>query len=158
MISRTLHRYIVSNDAILSGEPIIEGTRTPVRSVVEKWRLGIQSEEIPNHLPHLSPAQVFDALSYYLDHQAEIDEYIERNHVPDDLIGRTFNVCGGEPCIRKTRIPVWLLVQLRKLGMSDPDILIAYPSLFPSDLLNAWSYYRANQAEIDRQIVENEEA
>ncbi|MEH2292124.1 DUF433 domain-containing protein [Nostoc sp.] len=43
-------------------------------------------EEILNHLPHLTLAQVFDALSFYLDHQAEINEYIERNRVPDELI------------------------------------------------------------------------
>ena len=123
MIRRTLHRYIVNNDNILSGEPIIEGTRTPVRSIVENWRMGIPPEEIPSHLPHLSIAQVFDALSYFYDNQAEITEYIERNHVPEELIGRTFNVCGGEPCIRKTRIPVWLLVQCRNLGMSDAELL-----------------------------------
>jgi uncharacterized protein (DUF433 family) len=43
-------------------------------------------EEIPQHLPHLTLAQVFDALSYCSDHQAEINEYIERNRIPDELI------------------------------------------------------------------------
>ncbi len=86
MVTMTRHRYIVSNDKILSGEPIIEGTRTPVRSIVENWRMGLQPEEIPRHLPHLTLAQVFDALSYYSDHQPEIDEYIERNRVPDELV------------------------------------------------------------------------
>ncbi len=43
-------------------------------------------EEILHHLPHLTLAQVFDALSFYLDHQTEINEYIERNQVPDDLV------------------------------------------------------------------------
>lgn len=50
--------------AILGGEPIIGGTRTPVRAVVELWRMAISPEQIPDHLPHLTPAQVFDALSY----------------------------------------------------------------------------------------------
>ncbi|MBP7962563.1 MAG: DUF433 domain-containing protein [Caldilineaceae bacterium] len=86
MVTMTRHRYIVSNDKILSGEPIIEGTRTPVRSIVENWRMGLQPEAIPRHLPHLTLAQVFDALSYYSDHQHEIDEYIERNRVPDELV------------------------------------------------------------------------
>jgi uncharacterized protein (DUF433 family) len=80
------HRYIVSEPDILSGEPIIEGTRTPVRAIVEMWRQGMRPEEIPFHLPYLSMAQVFDALSYYSDHQAEINEYIVRNYIPDDLI------------------------------------------------------------------------
>ena len=38
------------------------------------------------HLPHLHLAQVFDALSYYSDHQAEINRYIELNHVPAHLV------------------------------------------------------------------------
>jgi uncharacterized protein (DUF433 family) len=86
MIHRTDHPYILTEDGILSGEPIIAGTRTPVRAVVELWRMGITPELIPTHLPHLTLAQVFDALSYYSDHQAEINQYIERNRVPDDLV------------------------------------------------------------------------
>jgi uncharacterized protein (DUF433 family) len=86
MVSQTHTRYITRHPDILSGEPIIEGTRTPVRAIVENWRLGLRPEEIPLHLPHLSLAQVFDALSFYLDNQTEINEYIERNHVPDNLV------------------------------------------------------------------------
>ena len=86
MASKTDHKYIVKDEAILSGEPIIKGTRTPVRAVVEMWRLGYQPEEIPNGLPHLSQAVVFDALSYYCDHRDEINGHIERNRVPEDLV------------------------------------------------------------------------
>ena len=62
------------------------GTRTPVRAIVELWRLGVAPDEIPSHLPHLTLAQVFDALSYYADHQSEIHGYIEQNRVPDDVV------------------------------------------------------------------------
>jgi uncharacterized protein (DUF433 family) len=82
----TEHLYIVRNPQILSGEPIIKGTRTPVRAIVENWRMGIAPEEIPTHLPHLTLAQVFDALSYFSDHQQEILDHIERNRIPDELI------------------------------------------------------------------------
>jgi uncharacterized protein (DUF433 family) len=82
----TGHFYIIRDEQILGGEPIIKGTRTPVRAIAEIWRLGTMPEEIPQHLPHLTLAQVFDALSYYSDHQAEISEYIEHNRVPDELI------------------------------------------------------------------------
>lgn len=82
----TDHRYIVRDEAILGGEPIVVATRTPVRAIVELWRLGVAPEEVPTHLPHLTLAQVFDALSYYADHQAEIQQYIERNRVPDDVV------------------------------------------------------------------------
>ena len=86
MVTKTEHLYIVKDKLILNGEPIIAGTRTPVRAVVELWRLGYAPEEIPRELPHLTPAAVFDALSYYSDHQDEINTYIERNRVPDDLM------------------------------------------------------------------------
>ena len=85
MTTSTEHHYIVRNDDILGGEPIIVGTRVPVRAIVELWRLGIAPEEISTHLSHLTLAQVFDALSYYADHQAEIQQYRDRNHVPDDI-------------------------------------------------------------------------
>ncbi len=85
MVTRTEHHYIVRDDAILGGEPIISGSRTPVSAVVEFWRLGSSPEEIPGQLPHLTLAAVFDALSYYSDHQAEVDGHIARNRVPDSL-------------------------------------------------------------------------
>ena len=43
-------------------------------------------EEIPTHYPHLTLAQVFDALSFYQDNMAEVNDYIERNRVPEDLV------------------------------------------------------------------------
>lgn len=86
MVQATGHFYIVRDETILGGEPIISGTRTPVRAIVESWRMGITPEEIPNGLPHLTLAQVFDALSYYLDNQSEINGYIERNRIPEELI------------------------------------------------------------------------
>ena len=67
-------------------------------------------------------------------------------------------ICGGEPCIVRTRIPVWLLEQARRLGASEAEILKSYPSLTAGDLVNAWAYVNAHRAEIERQILENEEA
>ena len=86
MTTATEHLYIVTDDRILGGEPIIKGTRTPIRAIVEIYRLGTSPEEIPSRLPHLTLAQFFDALSYYNDHSDEINTYIERNRIPDDRI------------------------------------------------------------------------
>jgi uncharacterized protein (DUF433 family) len=86
MVQVTEHLYIIRDDRILKGEPIIKGTRIPVRAIVETWRMGTAPEEIPRGMPHLTLAQVFDALSYYSDHQDEINDYIERNRIPDELI------------------------------------------------------------------------
>ena len=67
-------------------------------------------------------------------------------------------VCGGEPCIVRTRVPVWLLVQARRVGTSEADLLKSYPSLTAEELANAWAYARAHVTEIDRQIADNEAA
>ena len=86
MVQATEYLYIVRDEQILCGEPIIKGTRTPVRAIVETWRMGVAPEEIPKGMPYLTLAQVFGALTYYSDHQDEINGYIERNRIPDKLI------------------------------------------------------------------------
>ena len=68
------------------------------------------------------------------------------------------DVCGGEPCIVRTRIPVWLLDQARRLGTSEQALLAAYPTLRAEDLVNAWAYARAHAGEMDGQIHDNETA
>ncbi len=73
-------------------------------------------------------------------------------------IESTPNVCGGEPCIVRTRIPVWMLVQARRLGVSEAGLLHSYPTLRAEDLVNAWGYYRTHRDEIEQQIHANEEA
>ena len=65
-------------------------------------------------------------------------------------------VCGGEPCIVRTRIPVWVLEQARRLGTSEADLLRAYPTLRAEDVANAWAYVRSQRKEVSRQIAENE--
>jgi uncharacterized protein (DUF433 family) len=67
-------------------------------------------------------------------------------------------VCGGEPCIIRTRIPVWRLEQARRLGATEQGLLAAYPSLRAEDRVNAWAYARSHAAEIEEQIRENEAA
>ena len=47
MSQATAHRYIVTDDRILSGEPIIKDTRTPVRAIVEIWRQGVPRSGFP---------------------------------------------------------------------------------------------------------------
>jgi uncharacterized protein (DUF433 family) len=78
-MAATVSRYVTRNPDILSGEPTVAVIRIPVRAIVGLWRLGTPPEEIPTQFPQLTLAQVFDALSFYLDNQAEINEYIERN-------------------------------------------------------------------------------
>ena len=73
-------------------------------------------------------------------------------------IDSTPGVSGGEPCIVRSRIPVWVLVRARMLGTQEADLLRAYPTLRAEDLANAWGYYRSHREEIEQQITENETA
>jgi uncharacterized protein (DUF433 family) len=68
------------------------------------------------------------------------------------------DVCGGEPCVVRTRIPVWVLEQARRLGTTEAELLAAYPTLRAEDLMNAWAYVRAHGPEIEQQIHDNEAA
>ena len=67
-------------------------------------------------------------------------------------------VCGGAPCIVRTRIPVWVLVQAKQLGTGEADLLRCYPTLRAEDLAHAWAYFRTHRDELEQQIRENEEA
>jgi uncharacterized protein (DUF433 family) len=71
-------------------------------------------------------------------------------------VQKTPGVCGGRACIRKTRITVWGLVNSRRLGLTDEQILENIVGLTPEDLQAAWDYYREHGAEIDEDIRENE--
>ena len=73
-------------------------------------------------------------------------------------IDSTPGVCGGEPCIVRTRVPVWALEQSRRLGMSEDELLRSYPTLRAEDLVNAWAYVRSHRTEIEDQMRENETA
>ena len=72
-------------------------------------------------------------------------------------ISKTLGVCGGEACIEGTRIPVWVLVSYRQLGVKDFDQLYNYPTLTALDLANAWTYAAANPEEIEAAIRANDD-
>jgi uncharacterized protein (DUF433 family) len=84
-VTTTEHPYIVRDPRIGEGEPIIVGTAVRVRILVEYWREGTSPEELIEAFPHLTLAQVFDALSYYQDHQPEINALIEQHRVDPSL-------------------------------------------------------------------------
>ncbi|HJZ93073.1 MAG TPA: DUF433 domain-containing protein [Gemmataceae bacterium] len=65
---------------------------------------------------------------------------------------------GIEACIRDTNVNVWGLVEWRRLGRSDSEILHSIPGLTPADLAAAWQYYETHRDEIDGFIRRNSEA
>lgn len=77
----TEHPHIVCNPEICGSSPIIKGTRISVMQIALMWKGGDSPDEIVSAYPHLKLTQVYDAISYYLDHQEEIEEQIRKNSV-----------------------------------------------------------------------------
>jgi uncharacterized protein (DUF433 family) len=77
--SRTEHPHIVRNPGVAGGTPTIVGTRISVAFVVGQLRAGDTPQDILASYPHLTPAAVYDAISFYYDHQEEIDRYMDEN-------------------------------------------------------------------------------
>ena len=69
------------------------------------------------------------------------------------VIRKTAGVCGGSACVGNTRIPVWVLWRLRETGLTDAQLLEAYPSLTNQGLSAAWEYAAHNPAEIAADIA-----
>lgn len=105
-------------------------------------------EELEAQLLALAPrekAQVIQLLAQSLEHSWR-------------GIEKTPGVCGGDACIVGTRIPVWVLVNARRLGISETELLRDYPALSATDLANAWVYASGYAEEIEAAIQENEDA
>jgi uncharacterized protein (DUF433 family) len=58
--------------------------------------------------------------------------------------------------VRDTRIPVWGLIERRRNGQADADILRSLPELTRADLAAAWEYAAGHPDEIERSLWENE--
>lgn len=73
------HPYITRKKGVCGGRSIIIGTRIPVWSIIKWYKVGMSIEEILKGFPHLTPAQVYDAFSYYYDNKKEIEHDIVEN-------------------------------------------------------------------------------
>ena len=67
-------------------------------------------------------------------------------------------VCGGDPCVKGTRIPVWLIERARRDGCITTQILEMCPSPSADDVDAAWMYANLHRDEIDGQIRDNQDA
>jgi uncharacterized protein (DUF433 family) len=102
-------------------------------------------QELTPRLLNLTPAEKVKAIQLLSQSLANHCQGIEK----------TIGVCGGRACIAKTRIPVWVLVNARRIGYSEADLLESYPALSAEDLVNAWFYAGQFSEEIEADISEN---
>jgi uncharacterized protein (DUF433 family) len=97
-------------------------------------------------------------LALTLTEKAEAIQILTRTLSNGSLgITKIPDVCGGEACIAKTRLPVWLMVSWRRQGVSDAELLDFYPHLSAADLVNVWAYADAYSEEIEEAIRKNDE-
>jgi uncharacterized protein (DUF433 family) len=76
---KTEHPHIVRVPGVVGGRPAIKGTRISVDFLADLLEAGWSPQDILESYPHLTPAGVYDALSYYFDHQDEIDQWRAEN-------------------------------------------------------------------------------
>jgi uncharacterized protein (DUF433 family) len=87
--AKTQHRYIVIKKDVCNGKPIIHGTRIAVWAIVGWFQKGYSPEEIQAEIYNsLSLAQIYGALSYYYDHQEEVDADIKTNNLSEAELTR----------------------------------------------------------------------
>ena len=80
--------------------------------------------------------------------------FLKERHLKQG-IQKTPGVCGGEACVGETRLAVWMLVEARRAGCTDTEILQDYPGLNAARLANAWAYAASHAEEIEEAITEN---
>lgn len=78
----TEHPHVTRIPGVCGGRPVVQGTRIPVKVLVRYHQMGYTSTEILSGHAGLTPAQLYDALSYYYDHQAEIEADIKADELP----------------------------------------------------------------------------
>lgn len=72
----TEHPWVVQVEGYQGGEPIILGTRIPVRVIAIAWvRHGMPIWEVLENWD-VTESQIYDALSYYYDHREELEDII----------------------------------------------------------------------------------
>jgi uncharacterized protein (DUF433 family) len=72
----TSYRYLMNIPGVRSGRTIIEGTRIGVHDIVALTVNGATIDEACRSFPGVTRAQVYECLSYYEDHRAEIDDLV----------------------------------------------------------------------------------
>jgi uncharacterized protein (DUF433 family) len=92
--------------------------------------------------------------------QADVLDFVlqAKEKARGTYIRHTPGVCGGEACMRNTRIAVWMLEVARRFGVEPLDLLLDYPNLTAQDLEAAWQYVASHTEEIESAIRANQEA
>lgn len=86
-VMETRYEHVILND---QGVPLIAGTTMKVVELVVSQRAyGWSADELQFQYPHLTLGQIYSALAYYWDHQAQLDADIEQRLARSEELRRT---------------------------------------------------------------------
>jgi len=97
--------------------------------------------------------RLVDSLVHIIESLNPEERILLQERLSGNPIQVTIGICGGQPRIRNTRIPVWSLVSFRQLGADDEELLRNYPTLTREDLKTAWAYYEQHREECDQVLA-----
>src|SRR5438270_6590425 len=89
----------------------VAGTRISLDSVVYSFNGGQSPEAIQEDFPSLKRSQIYGAIAFYLDHQAEIDKYLEETE--REFEGSGIPMCEADPVL-------WEKIQRARAQMGEP--------------------------------------
>ena len=95
-----------------NGGYYVAGTRISLDSVVYSFNAGQSPEAIQEDFPSLKRAQIYGAIAFYLDHQAEIDKYLEET-------AREFE--GNAIPLQRANPTLWAKIQRAKAEASQGE-------------------------------------
>jgi uncharacterized protein (DUF433 family) len=66
----------------------VTGSRVPLETIVGQFKLGASPEHICESFPSLSLREVYGALFFYLDHEQEVEAYIQQQKQDGEEVRR----------------------------------------------------------------------
>lgn len=91
----------------------IKGTRVSLDSIIYQFQQGRSPEAIQDAFPVLSLSQVYAAIAYYLDHQAELEEYLAHNEATEAEFSQEIARLFPKGAALKERIKQYVLEPTR---------------------------------------------
>lgn len=104
--SQTLPLQLTEDGTIL-----IAGSRVSLDSVVHHYKLGASAEQIAQKFPALDLADVYAAITYYLNHEGTVEEYLRQQEAKGDEVQKKIE---SEPHYQKTSAELRARVLARK--------------------------------------------
>ena len=77
----------------------IADSRVSLDSVVHHYKLGASAEQIAQKFPALALADVYAAITYYLNHEEAVEEYLRQQDVKGDEVQKKVE---ADPNYQKT--------------------------------------------------------